>query len=144
MGPTPNPSFVRDLRNLDRRLGIKWNGEHHVVTYDRGHGEPVNIYRVKGDDGGYRQPDQRDLAVIKGGDLSCGDTMKNRLQKLAYASECMRRDARRKAAENIRDMTKDDRTYLAQRFVQMTNQGKGNSAYRRVPHKPGKNVVMTA
>jgi len=142
MEATPDRSFLRDLKNMDRRLGAKFNGEHFVVTYDRGYGEPVNIYRVKGDSGGFRQPDKRDLAIIKGGDLAEGPSMESRLNKLAYASENMRREARRKAKENIRDMTKDDKIFLSQKIGQMTNTSKSNSAFRRVKTK-SKNVVAT-
>ena len=141
--PECNPSFVKDLKGLDRRLGVKFNGEHFVVTYDRGYGEPVNIHRIKEDDGGYRQPDRRDLVVIGQGDLSRGDKMEVRLKKLAYASEQIRAEARRKSNENIRDMTKDGKNQLQRAFLQATNLGKGNSTFRRVDLKHGKNVVRT-
>jgi hypothetical protein len=139
--PECNSSFLKDLKSLDKKLSTKFNGEHWVVTYERPYGEPVNIYRVKGDNGGYRQPDNRDLAVIKGGDLAEGDKPEIRLKKLAYMSEKMREEARRKARENIRDLTKDDRHYLASRIGQLTNQGKCNSAFRRIKTKPSKNTV---
>jgi mRNA-degrading endonuclease RelE of RelBE toxin-antitoxin system len=139
--PECNSSFLKDLKSLDKKLSTKFNGEHWVVTYERPYGEPVNVYRVKGDNGGYRQPDNRDLAVIKGGDLAEGDKPEIRLKKLAYMSEKMREEARRKARENIRDLTKDDRHYLASRIGQLTNQGKCNSAFRRIKTKPSKNTV---
>lgn len=139
--PEVDRSFRRDLKNLDRRLGTKFNGEHIVVTYDRGYGEPVNILRVQAKDGGFRQPDQRDLAIIKGGDLEEGEKMETRLNKLGYASEVMRREIKRKARENIRDMTKDDNVYLSQKIGQLTNQSKSNAAYRRIAPKRGKNTV---
>jgi hypothetical protein len=101
----------------------------------------VNIYRVRDDDGSFRQPDQRDLKIIKGGDLAEGEKPDIRLKKLAYMSEKMQEQMRRKAKENIRDMTKDDRRYLSQKIGQLTNQGKCNSAFRRVKTKPGKNTV---
>ena len=141
--PEVDRSFKRDLKNLDSRLSTKFNGEHFVVTYDRGHGEPVNILRIKGENEGFRQPDRRDLAIIKGGDLAEGPKMETRLREAAYRSELQRREARRKAAENIRDMTKDDKIYLGQKIGQLTNQSKSNAAFRRIDHKPGKNVVAT-
>ena len=141
--PEVDRSFKRDLRNLDRRLGTKFNGEHFVITYDRGYGEPVNIFRVKGRDDGFRQPDQRDLAIIKGGDLET-EKMETRLKKTAYASERIRAEMQRKARENIRDMTRDDKTYLSQKFGQITNQSKSNAAYRRIDHKQSKNTVAVA
>ncbi len=139
--PEVERSFKRDLKNLDRRLGTKFNGEHFVVTYDRGYGEPVNIYRVKADNGAFRQPDKRDLEVIKGGDLE-NEKSDSRLRKLAYASELMRREAKRKAYNEIRDMTKDNRNQLARAFIERTNASKGNATFRRIDHKPSKNTVM--
>jgi hypothetical protein len=142
--PEVDRSFKRDLKSLDSRLGAKFNGQHFVITYDRGYGEPVNILRIKGEGGSFRQPDKRDLMVIKGGDLAEGEKMDTRLQKAAYASELIRREARRKAKENIRDMTKDNRNQLEKAFLQRTNLSKGNAVFRRIDHKPGKNVVATA
>lgn len=139
--PECNSSFLKDLKSLDKKLSTKFNGEHWVVTYERPYGEPVNVYRVKGDNGGYRQPDNRDLAVIKGGDLAEGDKPEIRLKKLAYMSEKMREEARRKSREEIRAMTREDRRYLAQHMGQITNQGKCNSAFRRIKTKPSKNTV---
>ena len=142
--PECDRSFRRDLRNLDSRLGVKWNGQNFIVVYDRGYGDPVNVYCVKEQDGGFRQPDRRDLEIISQGDLARGESMDMRLKKLAYASEKMRERMREKAHENIRDMTKDDATILRQRIGQAANLGKYNSAFRRIEHKPGKNVVRTA
>jgi hypothetical protein len=133
---------MRDLNNLDKRLGTKFNGNNFVITYDRGFGEPVNVMLVKRDDGGFRQPDRRDIESLRKGDLATGESMDVRLRKLAYASERMRTDLRKKHRDNIRDMTKDDRIYLGQKFAQLTNQGKANSAFRRINHKPSKNTVM--
>lgn len=137
----PDRSFIKELKLIDKRLDVKFNGNNFVITYDRGHGEPVNIALVKRDDGGFRQPDRRDLEHVKGGDLAQGDSMDIRLRKLAYASEQMRAQMRRQARQNIRDMTKDGKNQLAKAFMQRTNQGKGNAAFRRVEPKPGKNNV---
>ena len=139
--PEVDRSFVRDLRNMDRRLGVKFNGEHFVVTYDRGYGEAVNIFRIRADDGGFRQPNQHDLVVIKGGDLAEGPQMEARLREKAYAAEKRRERARQKAHDKIRDMTKDDKIYLTQKMGQITNQGKSNSAFRRIDPKRSKNTV---
>lgn len=131
--PEPDRSFVKDLKNLDRRLGVKFNGEHFVVTYDRGHGEPVNVHRINNDDGSFRQPNKIDLKILKGGDLEgSNEPMKNRLSKLAYASELMRRKAREKAREEIRAMTLDNKNQLRRWIAQRANAGKCNSEFRRV------------
>ena len=141
--PEPDRSFLRDLRNMDRRLGTKFNGEHFVVTYQRPFGEPVNVLRVRAEDGGFRQPDKRDLAIIKGGDLAEGPKMESRLREAAYKAERIRETDKRKAHENIRDMTKDSKNQLTTAFIQATNQGKGNATFRRIDHKPGKRCVAT-
>lgn len=141
--PEPDRSFLRDLRNMDRRLGTKFNGEHFVVTYQRPFGEPVNVLRVRAEDGGFRQPDKRDLAIIKGGDLAEGPKMELRLREAAYKAELIRQRDKQKAHENIRDMTKDSKNQLTKAFIQATNLSKGNATFRRIDHKPGKNVVAT-
>lgn len=133
--PEVERSFLKDLKSMDRRLGTKFNGRNFVVTYDRGHGEPVNIHLVKAGDGGFRQPDRRDLEIIKGGDLECGDSMTHRLQRRAYASECMRRDMRRKAHEEIHAMTRDNRRQIINTVLRKANERKANSTFRRVELK---------
>ena len=140
--PECDRSFKRDLKNLDRRLDVRFNGKNFIVTYDRGYAEPVNIFCIKGRDDGFRQPDKRDLAVIKGGDLET-EKMETRLRKSAYAAERFRQEEIRKAKENIRDMTRDDKIFLSQKFGQITNQSKSNAAFRRINHKASKNVVAT-
>jgi hypothetical protein len=133
-------SFMKDLRLIDKRLGCKFNGQNFVVTYDRGHGEPVNILRVKNEDGSFRQPDRRDLETLRQGDLASGESMDTRLRKLAYASYEIRETLKRKHRENIRNMTKDDKNYMMNKIGRLTGQGKPRPAYRQVAYKP-KNAV---
>ncbi len=141
--PEVDRSFRRDLRNMDSRLGVKFNGEHMIITYDRGFSEPVNILRVRAENGGFRQPDKRDLAIIKGGDLAEGPKMELRLREAAYKAEKIRQRDKQKAHDNIRDMTKDSKNQLTKAFIQATNLSKGNATFRRIDHKPGKNCVAT-
>ena len=131
---------MRDLKNMDRRLGCKFNGQNFVITYDRGYGEPVNVLLIKRDDGGFRHGTSRDLEVLRGGDLASGESMDLRLKKLAYASYEIRETLKRKHRENIRNMTKDDKNYLMNKIGRLTGQGKPRPAYRQVPYK-SKNAV---
>jgi hypothetical protein len=142
--PSIDRSFMKDLKSLDRKLSAKFNGEHVVITYDRGHGEPVNILRIRGEDGGFKQPDRRDLMIIKGGDLAEGPKMDTRLREAAYRSERQQEDAKRKAAAEIRAMTLDGKNQLVKAYTQKFNLSKGNATFRRIAHKPGKNTVATA
>ena len=131
---------MRDLKNMDRRLGCKFNGQNFVITYDRGYGEPVNVLLIKRDDGGFRHGTSRDLEVLRGGDLASGESMDLRLKKLAYASYEIRETLKRKHRENIRNMTKDDKNYMMNKIGRLTGQGKPRPAYRQVPYK-SKNAV---
>lgn len=125
---------MRSLAATDHKLGVKWNGSHFVVTYRRPYGEPANIHLVRADDGGFRQPDGRDLEFIRRGNLD-NEGVASRLARLAYHSESIREKMRRDSRDNIRHMTADNKRQLARAFTQLTNQGKGNSAFRRVPLK---------
>jgi hypothetical protein len=140
MDVRPDRSFMRDLKNMDRRLGCKFNGQNLVITYDRGYGEPVNVLLIKRDDGGFRHGTSRDLEVLRGGDLASGESMDLRLKKLAYASYEIRETLKRKHRENIRNMTKDDKNYMMNKIGRLTGQGKPRPAYRQVAYKP-KNAV---
>jgi hypothetical protein len=144
MDVRPERSFLRDLKNMDRRLGCKFNGQNFVVTYDRGYGEPVNVLLIKRDDNGFRQPTGRDLEILKGGDLAQGESMDLRLKKIAYACYEMQEQTKKKHRENIRDWTKDDKNYLMDKIGRITGQGKPRPAYKPISHKPGKRVVATA
>jgi hypothetical protein len=99
--------------------------------------------RVKAEDGGFRQPDRRDLETLKQGDLASGENMDTRLRKLAYASYEIRETLKRKHRDNIRNMTKDDKHFLMNKIGRIAGQGKPKPAFRQVPYKKGKNVVMS-
>jgi len=136
----PDRAFMKELTSLDRRLSVKFNGSNFVICYDRGHGEPVNVLRVKRDDGGFRQPDRRDLELLKQGDLANGDSMNRRLDKLAYASYELREKIRKTHSDNIKNMTKDDKHFLMNKIGKVAGQGKPRPAFRPVPYK-SKNAV---
>ncbi|MFA5377334.1 MAG: hypothetical protein WC455_16405 [Dehalococcoidia bacterium] len=129
---TPDPSFLRTLRSVDRKLGVKFNGFNFVVTYERPTGEPANIHTVKRADGSFRQPDQRDIDFIRSFDME-NESCRERLARLSSKSEKIRDDLRRRAKDDIRHATLDNKIQLQKAFLQTTNLGKGNSALRRIP-----------
>ena len=128
---TPDPSFVRTLRGVDPKLGVKFNGRNFVVTYERPSGDPANIHTVKREDGGFRQPDQRDIDFIRAFDMQ-NESCRERLQRLSQRSEQIREHIRAQAKEEIRYATRDSKNQLAKAFLQATNQGKGNASFRRI------------
>jgi hypothetical protein len=127
----PDPSFVKQAKTIDKRLGVKFNGDHFVVTYDRGYGEPVNIHRVKAEDGGFRQPDRRDIEFIRSFDME-NESCKERLARLAKSSIEIRERLKKTAKDDIRHMTRDNKNQLIKAIVQKDNSRKGNAAFRRI------------
>jgi len=134
---TPDRSFMRNLKQLDKRLDCIFRPEHEhfVITYNRGYSEPVNLHCVKADDGGFRQPDMRDLKFIADGDLT-NQKIKDRLREAEKRLYEIRENDKRKSAEMIRDITKDEKIYLRNKFNKAGGAGKNIPAYRPIPYKP--------
>jgi hypothetical protein len=141
----PDRGFMRELKALDRRLDCKFRNEHghFVITYDRGHGTPVNICLIADEDGGFKQPDRRDLDFIFSGDMERMTPNECFLKTSKYMEDYKNRQDQ-KTKDLIRGLTKDDRIQLMKAFADRTNTSKCNSAFRRIDHKSGKNCVMTA
>lgn len=132
----PDRTFMKDLKFLDRRLDVKFNGQHFIITFDRGHGDPVNIWVVKDEDGGFRQPDSRDLAALHRGDLA---KMKpdEYLRMISQHFEEYREKTKAKFRQEMRDRTKDDQRQLKEAFRQVVlGDPKANATFRRVNVKP--------
>ncbi len=130
---TPDNVFVKRLKSLDKKLGCKYeqSHEHFVVTYRRAHGGSVPIMIVKSKDGGFRQPDNRDLVNVMAGDRQ-NPTAKNRLEGTAKYMEDYRAKKKKIVAEEFRNRTKDDKNQLMNVMAQAAGAGKGNSTYRRI------------
>ena len=128
---------MKNLKNLDRRLDCVFRPEHghFVLTYQRPYGEPVNLHLVKRDDGGFRQPDMRDLKVIYDGDMT-NKKPEIEIAKRAYELLSVRDESIKKSKENIRLMTRDDRIQLMNAFQKAHGVGKNKAAFRPVTYKP--------
>jgi hypothetical protein len=135
----PDRDFVARLKKLDPKLGCKFvpEHEHFVITYARPVGEPVNVWLIQAEGGGFRHPDERDLRKLQESDLQ-RVPMKDRLKEAALYMERDREHRRRKRKEEIRDRTKDDKIQLMRAAAQFDSAsgGKHNQAYRRVDLKP--------
>lgn len=131
----PDRAFMDRLNNLDKRLGCKYDGthEHFVVNYQRPFGQPIPIFAVMNDSGGFRQPDNRDLDYLSSGDLERED-MKTKFQKSAFYMERVREKAKKDAHDSFRDATKDDKIQLMNSFGKLVG-GKNNSPFRRIKTK---------
>jgi len=130
----PDTSFLRKLKRLDPNLGCKYEPghEHFVITYRRAVGQPVPVMLIEDGGGGFRWPDDRDIRKLEESDTH-RVPVKDRLRMLSKYFEEDREHRRRKAKENIRDMTKDNRIQLTRAFAKAANQGgKHNSQFRRI------------
>lgn len=132
----PDRAFMGELKRIDRRLDVKFNGRHFVITFNRGYGEPVNIWVVKTESGGFRQPDSRDLGALHRGDLA---RMRpdEYLRMISQHFEDYREKTKAKFHEEMRNRTKDDNRQLKEAFRQVVlGDPKANATFRRVNVKP--------
>ncbi len=130
---TPERGFMKTLKNLDKRLDCVFRKEHShfVITYDRGYGEPVNLILVKTDDGGFRQPDMREIKLLSDGDLN-NQRVKDKLERTAkYMQEVRERDVINRN-DMIRQRTKEDRIQLMDAFQKVHGSGKRKAAFRQI------------
>lgn len=129
-------SFVKQLTAIDRRLGVKFNGDHFVLTFTTERYGEVNIWTVVDERGGFRQPDQRELDMVRESDLE----RMGPEQRWNLAEAYMRKfedHQRETVRDNIRHTTLDNRVSLAQAFGRVAGYSKSNSAYRRIHFDKG-------
>lgn len=127
----PDRSFMRQLHLLDKRLGVKFNGTHFVITCTTERFGEVNIWKVADERGGFRQPDQRELDILQESNIErLSPDDKFSLVQAHMAK--VRSDDRARAKDDIRNRTKDDKIQLVQAFSRAHGAGKGNAAFRRI------------
>lgn len=135
IAPSVDRGFLKNLKTLDKRLGVKFNGSHFVITYNRGYGEPVNLCCVKTDSGDFRQPDMREIKLLHEGDMATKNA-RLELERRAYELQRSNENQERKTKEFIRDRTKDDKIQLMDVFQRRTGIGKKKAAFRPIAYKP--------
>jgi len=129
--------FMKNLKALDKRLNCVFRPEHEhfVITYQRPYGEPVNLHCVKADDGGFRQPDNRDLKIIYDGDMSNRKADVVLAERAYELQHCRDKDVAN-AKDNIKHMTRMDKHQLINAYRKAGNVGKQRPAFRQVAYKP--------
>lgn len=130
-GPTPDRAFMAQLKTMDKSLGIKFNGDHFVITYQVESGPCVNIWKVVAGDGGFRQPDRRDLEILAQSNIE-HESPEEKQARVSRYMEAEREKDRRRAKEMFRDRTKDDKIQLYDAFGRLLGDRKHNSAFRRI------------
>lgn len=131
----PDRSFMRQLRMIDKRLGCKFNGQHFVITFKTEKYGVVNIWKVADERGGFRQPDRRELEIIRESNLErLGPEQRWNLVLAHMEDTRKRRD--RLIHEEMRDRTKDGKIQLMRAFANAVGAGKNNATFRRINVKP--------
>ena len=130
-GPAPDRAVMAQLKAMDKALGIKFSGTHFVITYQVRDGLTVNIWKVVAEDGGFRQPDRRDIEILQQSNIE-HESPEEKLQRVERYMEAVRAKDRKNAKEMLRDRTKDDKIQLFNAFGKLAG-GKHNSAFRRIP-----------
>ena len=131
---SPDRVFLQRLKALDENLGCKYEPghEHFVITYRRSIGDPVNVLLIEGPDGGFRQPDDRDILRLEKGDLH-RVPLKDRLRMVSTYMEEDRERRTRKRREMIREQTLDDRLQLKRAIGKIDHNNGGKSMpFRRI------------
>lgn len=131
----PDPSFMKQLRAIDKRLGCKFNGQHFVITFKTEKYGEVNIWKVADERGGFRQPDQRELDIIQESNLERLGP-KDRFNLVLAHMEKTRERRDRLIKEEMRDRTKDGKIQLMRAFANAVGAGKNNATFRRINVKP--------
>jgi len=127
----PDRFFMKQLKELDPRLGCRFREdlERFVIIWEKFWGEPDEIMVVSKPF--YRQPDRRELLFLSDGDLHRID-MRERLETTAAYFEDYRKREDENVADDLRNMTKDDKIQLLNTFRQVYNTGGKPSAFRRI------------
>lgn len=133
----PDLAFTKELKRADKRLDCRFNGQFYVITYERPCGGSVPIMSVRGADGGFRQPDQRDIMKLKESDLARED-YREKFMRMGKMSEYLteQEKSRRKRRELFRNIAKDSKHQLRNAFAKAANVGKSNAGFRQVQIKP--------
>jgi hypothetical protein len=144
----PDRGFMKKLKALDPNLGCKYFIEHghFVITYRRAIGEPVPVWLVKNDNGGFRHPDDRDILKLQEGDIH-RVPVKDRLRQLSKYMEDDRAIRAMKRKQEIRDMTKDSKIQLSKKLAKVDSAmtgAKENYHFRRINLRPKGKVISSS
>jgi len=138
MTPTPNPGFVKRLKEFDSKLDCVFSrkfGKFVIRQPSRVSGMVPAIIVDGGPGDGYRQPHVGDIKELYTGDF----TRKSAKERILEGEEYMKDYREKEQAhvdDEIRNMTKDDKIQLMRAHRQhILKDGKANSEFRRVTPK---------
>jgi hypothetical protein len=132
--PVPDWVFVRDLREFDPHLRIRFERrfEKFVISKRRAFGDDFNVLVVQMDNGAFRQPDQRDIKKLYEGDLWRHGGVKERIRR----GEEKMQEAEVKSAANAEDElkanTRENKIQLSNTYRKAFNEGSKAAEIRRI------------
>lgn len=132
--PTPTREFVKELKQFDNKLGIDFSRqlERFVIHRQRAFGDSVIVWVVDAENGGFRHPDQRDLQALYNADLWRHGGVRERVRKGEEYMLSYQENLDRKAREELRDITKDNKIQLRNTIRRATNEGNKGPEFRRI------------
>jgi hypothetical protein len=144
--PSPDPGFVRKLKDYEPTLGVHFDrkAECFVITQVGKISGRVPLFNIRNEYGHWRQPDDRDIRAIYEADAHnrLGWDFKTRMTE----GEKMMIDAQQKAMDDakseIRDATKDDKIQLINMYKELGGYGKTRNEFQRVQPKSKSNPSM--
>jgi len=139
--PSPDPRFMRKLKEYDKKLYFEFDRvlSRFVIRRKVEIREDPKIWIVETEDGRFRQPDERDIAVLYMADLWRRGGVKHRIRVGEQKLLEYERVQEQKMRDELRDVTKDNKYQLRSTFRKATNDGKALSPYRQLlPKAKGK------
>ena len=139
--PSPDPRFMRKLKEYDKKLYFEFDRalSRFVIRREIIGREDPKIWVVETEDGRFRQPDERDIAVMYMADLWRHGGVKQRVmlgeQKLLEHE----RIQEQKAKQELREATLDNKYQLRNTYRKAANDGKALPPFRQIlPKSKGK------
>jgi hypothetical protein len=139
--PTPDPGFVRKLKEYSKDLRIVFSRKYsRFIIQQKGKISGwVDAFMIKGPDNtgcGYRQPDERDLELLFHADRHRkGQEYKDVIRDGEQAMKDSAQKSMDEAADTLRQATIEDKRQLMNTYNKAVNQSKGVTGFRQVPIK---------
>jgi len=138
--PQPDPGFVRKLKLFDPDLSVefdRWLGKFCIYQTGRISGRTLAMVIQGGENSsGFRYPDERDLLHLKAVDMHNEHVRRKMIDDYEYNVHQDQEYDKRKAREEIRDATFDDKYQIKRAYRQMMNDGKASPHTRQVMPRP--------
>lgn len=139
--PTPDPAFVKALKEYDSKLDIIFDrmAERFIIRRQRAYGMPWGVLLVETEDEQFRQPDQRDIKKLYEADLWKNGGVDARIRRGEQTMWDYEEKLERDSKDTFRAMSRENKIQLSNTYRKATNQGSKAPELRRIEdiRKPG-------